>query len=54
MKFVKQTLREMAECQKKGVKRIRTENGILMNKSSKVPQVYICIYVIINYFIIYR
>lgn len=38
-KFVKQTLREAAEGQKKGVKRMRTEQGVVMSQKSNVPQV---------------
>lgn len=40
-KFVKQTLQEMAESQKKGVKRMRTESGIISKKSA-LPQVNNC------------
>lgn len=40
-KFVKQTLQEMAESQKKGVKRMRTESGIISKKSA-LPQVSNC------------
>lgn len=37
-KFVKQTLQEMAECQQRGVKRMRSETGIISKKSA-LPQV---------------
>lgn len=40
-KFVKQTLAEMAEVQKKGIKRMRSETGIVSKKSA-LPQV-ICV-----------
>lgn len=39
-KFVKQTLQEMAECQQRGVKRMRSETGIISKKSA-LPQVHI-------------
>ena len=38
-KFVKQTLREAAEGQKKGVKRMRSEQGIVLSQKSNIPQV---------------
>lgn len=37
-KFVKQTLQEMAESQQRGVKRMRSETGIISKKSA-LPQV---------------
>ena len=52
-KFVKQTLAEMAEVQKKGIKRMRSETGIVSKKSS-LPQVSINILLVCHELRIYN